>query len=139
MMGSRASCVLGVALRAAAIISCADWVGAPSSAVAAGNDCEGVYNAQEVAPFFDRAAATRVDVVMLGDSNQVFANTGWDHGWGKALAGRFGMYATGLLSAGENEGNGAGIGYGGPGLGAARRSPAGRVPAAPLPPRPTCA
>ncbi len=68
-------------------------------------------NATALAPCFVRAASGRVDVVALGDSNQVFAGHGWDHGWTRALSERFGLYATGLLSGGENGGNGSGLGY----------------------------
>lgn len=74
-------------------------------------ECAGVVGASSLRPFFDRACVARVDVVALGDSNQVFGGHGWDHGWTRALANRVGVYATGLLSAGENGGNGAGVGY----------------------------
>lgn len=77
----------------------------------AGEDCEGVTSAEKLAPFFSRAHMARVDIVGIGDSNQVFAGHGWDHGWAKALSDEFDLYATGLLSAGENAGNGGGVGY----------------------------
>ncbi|MBL8746210.1 MAG: hypothetical protein JNK58_07635 [Phycisphaerae bacterium] len=66
---------------------------------------------EKLRPFFERARVARVDVVAVGDSNQLFGGHGWDHGWTKALADEFGVYATGLQSAGENGGNGAGVGY----------------------------
>jgi len=62
-------------------------------------------------PFFRAAATGRADVVCMGDSNQLFGSTGWDHGWAKALSDRFGLYATGLVPAGDNQGNGSGLGY----------------------------
>lgn len=80
-------------------------------AARAQDECSGVTNAEALRPFFDRAAVARVDVVGIGDSNQAFGGHGWDHGCAKALAEQFGVYATGLHSAGENGGNGAGIGY----------------------------
>jgi hypothetical protein len=54
----------------------------------------------------------RVDFVGMGDSNQLLGGTGWDHGFQYALFQRYPMYATGLLAAGENGGNGAGTGFG---------------------------
>jgi lysophospholipase L1-like esterase len=65
-----------------------------------------------ISPFFEAAKSSRVDIVMLGDSNQVFLNTGWDHGWHKGLHERFGLYATGLMPCGENLGYTMGLGYG---------------------------
>lgn len=81
------------------------------AAPAAGIECAGVIGAEKLAPFFERARTTRVDVVGIGDSNQVFGGHGWDHAWAKALSDEFGLYATGLISAGENAGNGGGVGY----------------------------
>ncbi len=63
-------------------------------------------------PFFNAAKDLRVDVVMLGDSNQVFQLTGWDHGWQKALHEHYGIFATGLMPCGENLGFTMGLGYG---------------------------
>lgn len=74
----------------------------PSNAVVSG---------AQLRAFLREAATRRVDVVCLGDSNQLFAGHGWDHGLSKALADRFGLYATGLHFAGENLGNAAGVGY----------------------------
>jgi hypothetical protein len=70
-----------------------------------------ITNAQAIIPWLRAAATTRADVVCLGDSNQLHQNNGWDHGWIKALDERFGLYATGLIAAGENVGYGAGSGY----------------------------
>lgn len=58
-----------------------------------------------------QAATQRVDVVMLGDSNQLFGGHGWDHGWAHALSNRFGLYGTGIHWFGENFGSGNGVGY----------------------------
>ncbi|MDX2115569.1 MAG: hypothetical protein SFZ24_08115 [Planctomycetota bacterium] len=79
--------------------------------LAGGPACSAAQSASKLAPFFERARSGRVDVVGLGDSNQVFGGHGWDHGWGRTLAARFGLYATPLFSAGENQGNGSSIGY----------------------------
>lgn len=65
-----------------------------------------------LSPFYAAASTHRVDVVMIGDSNQVYQTEGWDRGVTLALASRFPFYATGLLSAGENNGQAMGVGYG---------------------------
>ncbi|MFZ4573394.1 MAG: GC-type dockerin domain-anchored protein [Phycisphaerales bacterium] len=57
------------------------------------------------------AGASRVDVVMLGDSNQLYGGNGYEYGWGKELAARYGLYGTGLHWIGENSGQGANAGY----------------------------
>ncbi|MEY3230025.1 MAG: hypothetical protein RL689_112 [Planctomycetota bacterium] len=69
-------------------------------------------NADAIRPLFDLAARARVDVVGIGDSNQLQRSNGWDQGWHKALAERFGLYATGVVSWGEGQGQGAGQGFG---------------------------
>lgn len=71
-----------------------------------------VVDAEELAPFFEVAATRRVDVVGIGDSNQLFGGHGWDDGWIRALDDRFGTWATSLMSLGENDGNGANMGSG---------------------------
>lgn len=71
-----------------------------------------VIGGASVGPAFRAAESRRVDVVMIGDSNQLSQGIGWDHGWARALSQRYPIYATGLHSAGENGGNGAGVGYG---------------------------
>lgn len=59
-----------------------------------------------------RLAAGRVDFVGFGDSNQLKDGVGWDEGWQYALTlAGYPMYATGLLSAHENNGAGASTGY----------------------------
>ncbi len=68
-------------------------------------------NAEALRPFFDLAIRARVDVVGIGDSNQLQRSNGWDQGWHKALDERFGLYATGLVSWGEGQGLGSGQGY----------------------------
>lgn len=75
---------------------------APSTAVVSG---------AQLRTFLAQASTRRIDLVCLGDSNQLFAGHGWDHGLSKALADRVGLYATGLHFAGENVGNSAGVGY----------------------------
>ncbi len=71
-----------------------------------------VVNAEAIRPLLERATRSRVDVVGIGDSNQLQRSNGWDQGWHKALDERFGLYATGLVSWGEGQGLGAGQGYG---------------------------
>jgi lysophospholipase L1-like esterase len=70
-----------------------------------------VFRAEALAPWVRAAGRSRVDMVGIGDSNQAFGGHGWDHGCGRALASRFGLFATGLHSAGENLGQGQGLGY----------------------------
>lgn len=58
----------------------------------------------------------RVDWVGIGDSNQLIGAVGWDEGFPYALARRYPMYATGLVSAHEGgtvatAGAGSGTGY----------------------------
>lgn len=60
----------------------------------------------------NEAATNRVDVIMLGDSNQLFGGVGYDAGWSRALSRRFGLYGTGVHWFGENAGAGAGVGDG---------------------------
>jgi hypothetical protein len=72
---------------------------------------DAVTGARELIPFFGALRSGRVDVIGIGDSNQLLGGHGWDHGWNFALASGPGLYATGLHSAGENAGNSAGVGY----------------------------
>jgi len=51
-------------------------------------------------------------MVMLGDSNQLFAGFGWDAGMIRALNNEFGIYATGVHWCGEGAGIGRGTGEG---------------------------
>lgn len=53
----------------------------------------------------------RTDFLICSDSNTVFGGYGQDHGITRALGQRFPLYKTGLLSANENYGGGASIGY----------------------------
>lgn len=71
-----------------------------------------IYKAEALAPWLRAAALSRADLVGIGDSNQIHSADGWDQGVSKAHYTRFGQYATGLISAGENRGSGAGMGYG---------------------------
>lgn len=97
--------------RLASFIITAGITAAPGNRADAGDpNCEGVVNSGAIASFFDAAPTRRVDLVMLGDSNQAYGGHGWDHAWTAALAERFGVYATGLLSAGEGAGNGGSLG-----------------------------
>lgn len=59
----------------------------------------------------ERVKNGRVDFAFIGDSNALLGGTGWDHGFQYALSQSFPMYATGLISQGENLGSGAGVGY----------------------------
>lgn len=114
MNGTRFRWAAGPLGRWAAICLVFPVVFGSSRPAAAGDDsgsCQGVVFAAALAPFFERARDARVDVVAIGDSNQAYGGIGWDHGWTLALSERFGLYATGLLSAGENAGNGSGLGY----------------------------
>ncbi len=64
-----------------------------------------------VAEFFARAGSERVDIVGIGDSNQLFQNFGWEAGLLLAVAERFPVYSTGLLSPGEAGGGGGVCGH----------------------------
>lgn len=54
-----------------------------------------------------QAFSRPIDLIMVSDSNQVFGGYGWDDGWQSALAAKYGLYATGILSNGDNVGNGS--------------------------------
>lgn len=71
----------------------------------------GVVDAEDLAPFFDAARERRVDVIGISDSNQIHHGVGWDQGFTVALADRFVMYGTGLLSSDPNAPNNANHGY----------------------------
>jgi hypothetical protein len=69
--------------------------------------------ARTLGQLFRLMASQQVDFVGVGDSNQVFNGTGWDHGFQKALIDLgYPMFATGLISCNENTGQGSGLGYG---------------------------
>ncbi|MFM9958877.1 MAG: hypothetical protein ACKVZJ_12465 [Phycisphaerales bacterium] len=71
----------------------------------------GVFNDEALAGWFKAAALGRVDIVCIGDSNQLLMGRGWDEAYVKVLSRRYRLYATGIVSAGENFGNGAGVGF----------------------------
>jgi hypothetical protein len=59
-----------------------------------------------------RMAVSRVDIVGVGDSNQLLGNHGHDSAWQKELVDAgIPMWATGLVSQNENNGSGSGQGY----------------------------
>lgn len=60
--------------------------------------------------FAELAQTRRVDMISIGDSNQLFGGHGWDQGWGLALINKFDWYGSTLFGACEN--NGAGSGHG---------------------------
>jgi hypothetical protein len=70
-----------------------------------------VVNVDAVRPFYEAARTQRVDIVGIGDSNQIYRGSGWDEGWHVALGERFNSYATGVVSVGDNYGRGSGAGY----------------------------
>lgn len=91
------------------------WYGL--GAVMVARACAAVSGPPAVSDAFELRSAARaaredrLDVIGLGDSNQLFGGHGWDHGWSAALESRVGLVATGLHSAGENAGQGAGVGW----------------------------
>ena len=64
-----------------------------------------------VGEFFARAGSERVDIVGIGDSNQLYQSFGWEAGLLLAAAERFPVYSTGLLSPGEAGGGGGVCGH----------------------------
>jgi hypothetical protein len=54
----------------------------------------------------------RVPFVLMSTSNAIQSSSGWDEGWQHALARYAYMYASGLMGANQNAGNGSDIGYG---------------------------
>ncbi|MCB9848177.1 MAG: hypothetical protein H6814_07155 [Phycisphaeraceae bacterium] len=63
-----------------------------------------------VRELLELAETRRIDIVGLGDSNQLFNAHGWQDGWTYALGQRYPMYATPILGAGANNGIGLGMG-----------------------------
>jgi hypothetical protein len=53
---------------------------------------------QDITAFslLQKAATKRVDFVMMGDSNQLFGGSGFDHGFGKSLAEKYEQYASAI-------------------------------------------
>lgn len=96
MHRSVTSCTVSACLLAALCAA------APSHA---GGDGEGpiTANAGVVRDLLAEAATRRIDIVQLGDSNQLFSSVGWQDGWTVALGERYPMYATPLLGAGDNK------------------------------------
>jgi hypothetical protein len=65
----------------------------------------------ELAPALAHALEHRLDIVCIGDSNQLFESTGFDHGLTRAFSEWRPLFATGITSVGDNAGSGSGIGY----------------------------
>lgn len=61
---------------------------------------------------FNAARAQRIALVGIGDSNQLFDTQGWEAAWHWTLAGRYGLWGTSLVSAGEDYGFSSSIGTG---------------------------
>ncbi len=95
-------------MRRERVFGCAIAIGLCGAACAAQPT---VVSRSALRSYWAGVASGRADIVMIGDSNQLFGGSGWDHGVTRAAAGRLPLYATGLFSAGENQGNGAGVGY----------------------------
>ena len=70
-----------------------------------------ITNHRAIARFFAAARTRRVDVVGVGDSNQVSGGIGWDHGFAKALAAHYPIYASPMFGGRENNGNGTASGW----------------------------
>lgn len=70
-----------------------------------------ITNIAPLQEFINESRKRRTDFLLLSDSNTVFGGSGQEHGITKALAGRFQLYKTGLISANENLGGGVSIGY----------------------------
>ena len=67
-----------------------------------------IINARALNSWAGAANSARADIVMLGDSNQLHSGFGYNGGYINALRTNPGIYATGLLWAGEGNGVGAG-------------------------------
>ncbi|MEM1423360.1 MAG: hypothetical protein AAGH64_05085, partial [Planctomycetota bacterium] len=94
------------------LVACAYLLVGPGAHAAPERFEGAVTDADDLAPFFEAAATRRVDIVGIGDSNQLFQGHGWDAAWILATDARFGAWATGSLSPGENNGNGGASGQG---------------------------
>lgn len=88
----------------------------PTTPAGAPDYRDAVFNREALGSFFRAAALGRVDIVCIGDSNQLLLGDGWDDALQVVWHERFGLYATGLMPAGENQGSGAGIGWRAQGL-----------------------
>ena len=71
-----------------------------------------VVDGHELRLLWEACRSRRVDVLCIGDSNQLHRGAGWDEAVNVIWAGEFGSYATGLHTPGENAGSGAGVGAG---------------------------
>lgn len=71
-----------------------------------------IYNPRAIQDWANAAKNSRADIVMLGDSNQLLGGYGWDAAYIKAINGTIGLYASGLMWCGENNGFGRGMGDG---------------------------
>ncbi len=72
-----------------------------------------VINPDAIKPFVDAAKTRRVDIIGIGDSNQIGGpgnDYGWDHGYAKAWTEHYGTYATEVLNT-TGEGGWGGAGY----------------------------
>lgn len=61
-------------------------------------------------PPFDKALTQRIDIIAGDDSNQLLSGHGWDDGFQYSMSQMALMYASGLISQNENDGNGSGTG-----------------------------
>jgi hypothetical protein len=68
-------------------------------------------NRLRVANALARGHTGRMDIIGAGHSNQVQGGNGYDEGWQYWLSRRMPMWATGFLSARENNGAGFGVGH----------------------------
>ncbi len=77
---------------------------AATAPASAGDDGQGPTTANTLPAQFLLLSgeSRRIDVVCLGDSNQLFSGFGWQDGWAVALGEVYPMYATPLLGAGDN-------------------------------------
>jgi len=92
----------------------------------AGDDGQGpvTVKPEVVRDLLNLAQSRRIDVVCLGDSNQLFSGAGWQDGWTVALGERYPMYASPLLGAGNNNAIGVAMNT----MAAASLSPSGAPP-----------
>lgn len=71
-------------------------------------DADAVYNWAGIRDFLVALKTQRVDIIGIGDSNQLFGGTGWNHGFQYVLDQRYTMYATSLFCHNENNNSGFG-------------------------------
>ncbi|MEK6898640.1 MAG: hypothetical protein AABW79_00915 [Nanoarchaeota archaeon] len=83
--------------------------------VSAASPLGSVVNGQNAQRILNSTQTRLVDIYSVGDSNQLFGDYGWDHGYQQAMLNIFGndsMYGSGTFSMYDNGGQGGGIGYG---------------------------